>query len=440
MARTKVAEKPAESGDQAESGAAQGAGPGAGADAGMDAMTDAGADAGTDADMGPDPDPGSVTPPPEKPERKPGFVQVPVKELRAAMKAVLEVVERRNTIPVLANVLLHAQDHALTLIATDLDIMVERRVEVADARAMRETVSAATLSQIAAKLPAAAIADIWEEDGKVTVSAGRARFVLPTLPADDLPLMTVPEWGWQFEMPAAELVAMIDRLRFAMSSEEARYYLSGIHWHERDTGELGFAATDGHRLSVMRMEMPEGGAGMPGIILPRKAVAILDKLLDGHGGVVDIALSEGRMRFDLGEVVLTTKLVVGTFPDYMRVIPAGNDCIVRFDPADLAEAVERVTVVSSDKTRAVRAEFSGDSVVLEVRSPDNGTGSEDVAVMIDGGKAVTIGFNGAYLTDILRHLTANEAEVLLGDPAAPTLWRDSADARAMFVLMPLRVA
>ena len=245
---------------------------------------------------------------------------------------VQSVVERRNTIPILSNVLIEASEEGnLRLMATDLDLQINETVQANVTQPGATTVSAHTLFDIARKLPEGSQVELSAADGKMQINAGRARFNLATLPRDDFPVIAEGELPTAFELPAATLRQIIDKTRFAISTEETRYYLNGIFLHVTD-GDLKAAATDGHRLARVTVPSPEGAQGMPDVIIPRKCVAELRKLLDELDGSVQVSLSESKVRFGLGSAILTSKLIDGTFPDYNRVIPTGNDKLLKLDP------------------------------------------------------------------------------------------------------------
>jgi len=274
----------------------------------------------------------------------------------------------------------------------------------------------------------------------MTIVAGRARFQLGTLPRDDFPVIAEGELPTQFELPAETLKQIIDKTRFAISTEETRYYLNGIFWHVADDGQpvLKAAATDGHRLARVTLPRPDGAEGMPDIIIPRKCVAELRKLLDEIDGSVGVSLSASKIRFDLGQALLTSKLIDGTFPDYSRVIPTGNDKILKIDPRSFEEGVDRVSTIATEKTRAVKMALDRDKITLSVTSPENGTAAEEVpgdyAAM-----GFEIGFNSRYLLDILGQIEGDSVEVHLADASAPTLIRENDKSPALYVLMPMRV-
>lgn len=354
---------------------------------------------------------------------------------------VQSVVERRNTIPILSNVLIEAAaDGTIRLTATDLDLQIVESVQAQVETPGAITVPAHTFFDIARKLPEGSQVRLEASEGKMLVQAGRARFNLQTLPRDDFPMIAEGQLPTTFELPAATLILIIDKTRFAISTEETRYYLNGIFLHVADDGQpvLKAAATDGHRLARVTVPRPDGADGMPDIIVPRKCIGELRKLLDEVEGSVQIDLSSTKIRFGLGNAVLTSKLIDGTFPDYSRVIPTGNDKLLRIDPRGFEEGVDRVATIATDKTRAVKMALDRDKVTLSVTSPENGTAAEEVPGDY-AAESFEIGFNARYLLDILGQISGDTVELHLADAAAPTLIREGDDSAALYVLMPMRV-
>lgn len=366
--------------------------------------------------------------------------------LLRCLSHVQSVVERRNTIPILSNVLIEASsDNRVRLMATDLDLQViESMAAVSVEGAGAITVSAHLLFDIARKLPDGSQVSLETTENRMVVKAGRSRFQLPTLPRDDFPVIVEGDLPTSFEVPARTLAELIDRTRFAISTEETRYYLNGIFLHVSDeaTPVLKAAATDGHRLARFTIARPEGAEGMPDVIVPRKCVGELRKLLEE---VLDTAvlvdLSASKVRFTLGGengVVLTSKLIDGTFPDYSRVIPTGNDKLLKLDPRSFFEGVDRVATIATEKTRAVKMALDNDRVTLSVTSPDNGTAAEELAASYSAA-GFEIGFNANYLKDILSQIDGDTVELHLADAGAPTLIRKDDKSPALYVLMPMRV-
>ena len=363
--------------------------------------------------------------------------------LLKCLSHVQSVVERRNTIPILSNVLIEASAAGtVKLMATDLDIQVVETMNAVSVDAPGAiTVSAHLLFDIARKLPDGSQVSLETADNRMAVKAGRSRFSLPTLPRDDFPVIVEGDLPTSFELPARTLAELIDRTRFAISTEETRYYLNGIFLHVAED-ELKAAATDGHRLARFTLPRPAGAEGMPDVIVPRKCVGELRKLLEeALDSSVLIDLSASKVRFTLGGengVVLTSKLIDGTFPDYTRVIPTANDKLLRLDPRSFYEGVDRVATIATEKTRAVKIALDEDRVTLSVTSPDNGTAAEELAAEYRS-SGFEIGFNANYLKDILSQIDGDSVELHLADAGAPTLIRQNETAPALYVLMPMRV-
>lgn len=361
--------------------------------------------------------------------------------LLKGLSHVQSVVERRNTIPILSNVLIEAQaSGALRLMATDLDLQIDETIPALVDTPGAITVSAHTLFDIVRKLPEGAQVELTAADGRITINAGRAKFTLSTLPRDDFPMIAEGELPTTFELPAETLKQIIDKTRFAISTEETRYYLNGIFLHvaDEDTPMLRAAATDGHRLARVTVARPDGAEAMPDVIIPRKCIAELRKLLDEVDGSVGVSLSGSKIRFDMGQAILTSKLIDGTFPDYSRVIPTGNDKILKIDPKSLMEGVDRVSTIATEKTRAVKMALDRDKVSLSVTSPENGAAAEEVPGEYSAA-GFEIGFNSRYLMDILNQVESDMVEVHLADASAPTLIRENDRSPALYVLMPMRV-
>jgi DNA polymerase-3 subunit beta len=360
--------------------------------------------------------------------------------LLKALSHIQSVVERRNTIPILSNVLIETSEGGLRLMATDLDLQVVETIEAQVETPGATTVAAHTLFDIARKMAEGSQVQLTAAEGKMLVVAGRARFNLQTLPREDFPVIAEGELPTKFDLQAETLKQIIDKTRFAISTEETRYYLNGIFLHVSDdaTPVLKAAATDGHRLARVTVPRPDGAEGMPDVIIPRKCVGELRKLLDEVDGSVEVSLSPTKIRFGLGTAILTSKLIDGTFPDYSRVIPTANDKLLRIDPRSFEEGVDRVATIASEKTRAVKMSLDRDKITLSVTSPENGTAAEEVPGDYTSA-GFEIGFNARYLLDILGQLDGDLIEVHLADAAAPTLIRENDKAPALYVLMPMRV-
>ena len=367
-------------------------------------------------------------------------------ERAALLKAVAQaqsVVERRNTIPILANVLIEAQDSDVRFRATDLDIEVVDRADAQVERAGATTVSAVLLHEIVRKLPDGSLVTLTDDgaEGRLTVEAGRSNFSLATLPKEDFPVMATSEYSSNFSAPAVVLRRLFDKSKFAISTEETRYYLNGVYMHisDSDGGKvLRCVATDGHRLARIDAELPSGAAEMPGVIVPRKTVGELRKLLDDDEAKIAVSVSETKIRFATPDITLTSKVIDGTFPDYTRVIPQGNTRKLEVDAAEFAKAVDRVATVSSERSRAVKLTLAEDKLILSVNAPDSGAAEEELAVAY-GDEHLEIGFNAKYLLEIANQVDRENAVFMFNSSGDPTLMREGNDTSAVYVVMPMRV-
>ena len=363
--------------------------------------------------------------------------------LRAVGQA-QSVVERRNTIPILGNVLIEAEGEHVHFRATDLDIEVVDKALAQVERAGATTVPAVTLHEIVRKLPDGALVTLIDDgaSGRLTVEAGRSNFSLATLPREDFPVMASSEYESNFSAPAGVLRRLFDKSKFAISTEETRYYLNGVYMHVTAGAEgaqvLRCVATDGHRLARIDAALPEGADGMPGVIVPRKTVNELRKLLDDDDLTIAVSVSETKVRFATPEMTLTSKVIDGTFPDYGRVIPQGNTRKMEVDAAEFAKAVDRVATVSSERSRAVKLALDEDRLILSVNAPDSGAAEEELVVAY-ADEPLEIGFNAKYLLEIAGQVDRENAVFLFNSSGDPTLMREGNDESAVYVVMPMRV-
>ena len=364
--------------------------------------------------------------------------------LLKSLSHVHRVVERRNTYPILANVLFKASDDRVELRATDLDIEVTESVPAMVSTQGTTTVPAHTLYEIVRKLADGAEVRLETDGGEnMVLTSGRSRFNLACLSPDSFPDLKSGNFAHEFTMPASALRELIERTQFAISNEETRYYLNGIYFHAVENSATGTllraVATDGHRMARAEIDAPEGAKGMPGIIVPKKTVGEVQKLLDGADGDVSVEVSDTKIRFTVSSVVLLSKLIEGTFPDYDRVTPKNNDKQMNVDRASFAIAVDRVSTIASDRGgKAVKLQAKDGLLELSVTNPDHGTASEELAVEFytDG---FEIGFNARYLLDIIGQIRSESAVFMFNDAGSPTLVKDDGETRALYVLMPMRV-
>jgi DNA polymerase-3 subunit beta len=363
--------------------------------------------------------------------------------LLKALNHVHRVVERRNTIPILSNVLLKAEGASLALKATDLDLEVTEATAAEVHQAGATTVPAHLLYDIVRKLPEGAevMLRTGEDGNAMAIVSGRANFRLQCLPQSDFPELSAGAFSHIFRIESSALKNLIDKTQFAISTEETRYYLNGIYLHFVEGGKapkLRAVATDGHRLARSEFDAPAGAEGMPGVIVPRKTVSELHKLVDDPDVKVTVELSDTKIRFTIGSIVLTSKLIDGTFPDYQRVIPTANERSLTIDRQSFAQAVDRVSTISTERGRAVKLSLSEGQLVLTVNNPDSGSATEELAADYRD-DPMEIGFNARYLLDVTAQLSGDQAHFLLADAGSPTLIRDTADKDSLYVLMPMRV-
>lgn len=365
-------------------------------------------------------------------------------DLLDALSHVQNIVERRTTIPILSNVLMQAKKGELRLTATDLDI---EAVDSATAKVSGEgsvTAPAGTLFDVVRKLPAGAAVqmELNPETQRLVLTAGRSQFELPTLPAADFQTMSADEGGVTFSLAAGDLARLIDKTRFAISTEETRYYLNGVYLHaaKNEAGKpvLRSVATDGHRLALAELKAPKGSEKLEGVIVPRKTVNEIRRLIDGREDEVTVTVTDTKIIVHAGKAVLTSKLIDGSFPDYARVIPKSNDKKLTVDNKAFEAAVDRVSTVSAERSRSVKLTLGDGRLTLAVNHAETGAGNEEIEAEY-GSDPMEIGFNAKYLLDISSQIEAPEAEFLFNDPASPALVLDPSDESARYVLMPLRV-
>ena len=363
--------------------------------------------------------------------------------LLKAVSKVQSVVERRGTIPVLSNLLIEASGDAVSFRASDLDTEVVDKVEATVEREGATTVNAITLHEIVRKLPGGALVDVTDDrtSGRLTVKTGRSVFTLATLPKEDFPIMASSEYVSNFTCLAGVLRRLFDLSKFAVSTEETRYYLNGVYMHVADESDgqmLRCVATDGHKLARIDVAMPDGAEKMPGVIVPRKTVNELTKLLDDDKIEIQVRVSETKMQFVTPEVTLTSKVIDGVFPDYSSVIPANNTRRLEVDASEFAKAVDRVATISSEQSRSIKFQIEKDQLTLSVTAPDAGTAQEELIVAYDE-DPFHIGFNAKYLLEIAQQVEHDNAVFLFSDTGDPAIVRGGNDESALYVVMPMRV-
>ncbi len=356
-----------------------------------------------------------------------------------ALKHVQSVVERRNTIPILANVLLETKGEKLSLRSTDLEIEISEQIPAQIAKQGAASVQAHTLYDIVLNLPDGAELQIEASEGKLLLVSGKSNFNLPSLPHEDFPSMPDDKMPVKFSMSAVNLAGLIEKTKFAISTGETRYYLNGIYLHIAEKGaHLCAVATDGHRLARLQLPLPSGAKAMKEIIIPRKTVIELQKLLEGVEEEVRIEVSETRIMVSFANLLILSKLIDGKFPDYNRVIPKENDKLLKISSTALAQGVRRVAAVCNDKTRAVKLSLQKGQLTLGVSNPDSGSASDEMEVEYKA-EAIEIGFNVHYLLDVAEQMEGKTVNFAFADSGSPAVITDDEDKTLLYVLMPMRV-
>ena len=350
---------------------------------------------------------------------------------------VVNVVERRQTLPVLANLLVKVRDGQLSLTGTDLEVEMVSRTAVDDAQDGEITIPARKLFEIVRALPDGSKVTVSQNGDKVTVQAGRSRFSLTSLPANDFPSIDEFEATDRVNVAEAGLKELIERTAFAMAQQDVRYYLNGLLFDLRDA-VLRCVATDGHRLALCETALNAGTGGKRQIIVPRKGVQELQRLLEGGDRMLELELGKGHIRVKRDDVTFTSKLIDGKFPDYEAVIPIGADREVKIDREALRAALQRASILSNEKYRGVRVEVSPGLLKISAHNPEQEEAQEEVEAdtRVDG---LAIGFNVNYLLDALSALRDEFVLLMLRDANSSALVRGADNQHARHVVMPLRL-
>ena len=353
------------------------------------------------------------------------------------------IVEKRATLPILMNVKIEAKDD-LVLSATNVDLELIEHVAADITLPGKITVPVQMLYDIARKLPEDSEIKFKQAGDQLVVSSGRAVFRLPTLPAENFPMMANANLTTKFQMTTGDLSHLINQTKFAIPTDDVRYHLGGIYFHLTEEGKnkmLTAVATDSQRLALCQMPAPEGSAEMPSVILPRRVIGELSKLLeDANVDDVTVELSDTKARFTVGAATLTSKLVDAQYPNYRVVIPKGNDKIAVLNRKQFVSAVDLVSVASQDKTKSVQLEFSMNRLVISASSPDAGAATQEIDIEYNGDETFAIAFNVKFLLDIAAQVEGEKFQIEMQDPLSPTILK-SKDKKtdALYILMPIRM-
>ena len=353
------------------------------------------------------------------------------------LQNVIGAVERRQTLPILGNVLLRSDSDGLTITATDLEIELIAQIKASNTESFQTTIPARKLLDICKALPEDSAIEFDIEKNKVTLNSGRSRFTLSSLPANDFPGLDDIDPQQSFSMPQARLKNLFDSTSFAMAQQDVRYYLNGI-LVELSPDKVKLVATDGHRLALSEYDLDTGISTDKQIIIPRKAVLELSRLLDNTDKSVEITLSQNHIRISTGSLVFTSKLIDGKFPEYNRVIPVDGNRVIKVNRESLKQTLSRIAILSNEKYRGIRLIATNNNLSIQANNPDQEEAEEELTVEYTD-TDMEIGFNVTYLIDVLNVLNSEKVLVKLKDANSSCIICDSEDSDSLYVVMPMRL-
>jgi DNA polymerase-3 subunit beta len=357
-------------------------------------------------------------------------------KLLAPLQAVMGVVERRQTMPVLANVLLGVRDGHLTITATDLEVELLASTDVSVTVGGDITVPGRKFLDILRALPEKVTVALAMEGEKVVLKAGRSRFSLSTLPAVEFPVIEDINAQQSVQLPRKELLRLLEKTHFSMAQQDVRYYLNGMLL-EIDGLSLRGVATDGHRLALCETALTAKAQTSQQVIVPRKGVLELQRVLTPEG-VAEVAIGSNHVRAQIGDIRFTSKLIDGRFPEYSRVIPAAATHAIRADRDTLRQALQRTAILSNEKYRGIRITVKANALCVQAHNPEQEEADEEIEVAY-AGNDLEVGFNVNYLLDALAAIDGQEVELGLTDSNSSCLIRSPGDSSARYVVMPMRL-
>ena len=358
-------------------------------------------------------------------------------DILTPLQHVIGAVERRQTLPILGNVLLKSTGGDLSLTATDLEIEMVAHINADNSDEFQTTIPARKLLDICKALPESAVINFNIEDSRVSLTSARSRFTLASLPAQDFPGLEEIEAQQTFSIPQNVFKSLFDKTSFAMAQQDVRYYLNGILM-EISSGKIKLVATDGHRLALSETPLETGVSDEKQIIIPRKAVLELSRLLDSNDSQVKCVLSQNHLRVETDTLVFTTKLIDGKFPDYQRVIPVDGNKTMEVDRETLKNSMSRIAILSNEKYRGIRLTLTAGNLSIQANNPDQEEAEEELQVDYNESD-VEIGFNVTYLIDVLSVIDSQKVQVKLKDSNSSAIISDSEDDSSLYVVMPMRL-
>lgn len=347
------------------------------------------------------------------------------------------VVEKRQTLPILSNILLQVSTDKLSMTGTDLEVELVASAPLENAIPGEITLPGRKFMDICKALPENASLELSVDGDKAMLKAGKSRFTLSTLPASDYPATEAIKGTHQFELPQNQLKSLIDQTQFAMANQDVRYYLNGLLL-EIENGLIRMVATDGHRLAMSELTTDIAIGDKRQVIIPRKGVLELARLLGSDDSICGIQLNQNHVRITLGDTIFTSKLVDGRFPDYERVIPKGGDKVIHADRITLKEGLQRTAILSNEKYRGIRLTFKNATLVASVNNPEHEEAEDELPIDYQGAE-LEIGFNVTYLLDVLNVIKQDDVEITLSDANSSCLITGAGDSASRYVVMPMRL-
>ena len=359
-----------------------------------------------------------------------------------SLSHVQNIVEKKNTIPVLSNILIEAKKNTLVLSATDMDISITETLNCNVIEEGSITVSAHTLYDIIRKLPDGNEIEFIANEGKMfSIRSGKSKFSLSCLPKEDFPIIEIANLKSELSIESKKLLNLIEKTRFAISNEETRYFLNGIYFHKRNINNkecLCIVATDGHRLAKIDFDTGENISEIPGVIIPRKTIGELIKLLTDFSGTVKINLDANKIIFFVDKSILISKLIDGSFPDYQKVIPINNTNIMLVKRNDFCLAVDRVSTIANERSPAIKFKLLKNIMNMTSVDSDHGLATEDIVTEYSGNE-MEVGFNSKYILEMINNLDDDKITLSFNDASSPVIATEQSNPDLIYVLMPMRV-
>ncbi len=352
------------------------------------------------------------------------------------------IVDKKNSLPILSNILIEAKENTLTLSSTDMDISIIEKIDCNVFEDGATTINSQILYDIVRKIDESSEIEIISNNGKLlTLRASGSRFSLACLPKEDYPIIEQDNSGSSISINSKILFKLIDKTKFAISNEETRYFLNGLYFninHEDNTNVVTLVGTDGHRLAKFSHNLESDINEIPGVIIPKKTIYELSKLLSEIDDNVEILINSNKVIFFIGNIIFISKLIDGSFPDYKRVIPKDNSNILKINREILLSAVDRVSTIANEKSPVIKFKLFKNVLNLNTVNNESSTASEDLNINYEGDE-IEIGFNSKYIMDIVNNLEDEEISINLKDNTSPIVASENSNTNLVYVLMPMRV-